>query len=352
MRKESEEFLKALIETPSPSGFERAAQEVWKNYVSEFAHEVSKDVHGNCTAVINPEGSPRLMLAGHIDEIGFMVTYIDDDGYIYFSAIGGHDPGLVSGQRLMVSGEKGPILGVVGKKAVHLLTPEERKKSLEIHQLWLDIGAGNRKEVEKNVSVGNPITYAVGYEKLLGDRAVSRAFDDKVGCFAIAEALRLASRRKLKAAVYAVSTVQEELGMRGARTSAFDIDPQVGVAVDVTFASDHPTMDKKRQGEVKVGAGPVISLGANINPVVGKMLLQAAKEKKLPYQVEGAPRATGTDANPMQLSRGGVATGLVSVPNRYMHTPVELVSLKDLENTARLLAEFICRVDDKIDFIP
>ncbi len=352
MRKESETFLRNLVETPSPSGFEQAAQEVWKNYVSKYAHEVRKDVHGNCIAVLNPKGSPRVMLAGHVDEIGFMVHYIDKDGYIYFSAIGGHDPGIISGQRLVVSGDKGPILGVVGKKAVHLTTPEERKKTAQIDQMWLDIGARNKTEAEKKVTVGDPITYAVGYENLMGDMVVSRAFDDKVGCFAVAEALRIASRRKLKAAVYGVSTVQEELGLRGARTSTFDVDPKVGLAIDVTFASDHPDMDRKKVGEVKLGSGPVVSVGANINPMVGKMLMKIAGEAKIPYQLEGAPRATGTDANPMQISRGGVATGLISVPNRYMHTPVEVVSLKDLENTAKLLAEFICRVDDKIDFIP
>jgi endoglucanase len=252
----------------------------------------------------------------------------------------------------MVSGAKGSVMGVVGKKAVHLTTSEERKKAQRIDQMWLDIGARNKKEAEKKVAVGDPITYAVSYQKLMGGLAVSRAFDDKVGCFAVAEALRLASRRKLKAAVYAVSTVQEELGLRGARTSAFDVDPKVGVVVDVTFASDHPGMDHKRVGEIKLGSGPVVSVGANINPAVGKMLMGIAGEKKIPYQVEGAPRATGTDANPIQISRGGVATGLISVPNRYMHTPVEVISLKDLENTAKLLAEFICRVDDEMDFIP
>ena len=352
MNEKSLMFLKALVEAPSPSGFEQPAQRVWRENVGPHADRIETDVHGNCIGIKNEKGSPRILLAGHCDELGFIVHYIADEGFIYFHTIGGFDLNIIPGRRVHIHTKKGPVLGVTGKKAIHVMTGKERNKKMEVHNLWIDIGAKDKKEAESLVSVGDPVTYTVGFEELRGDVCISRGFDDKAGSFAVGEVLRLLSEKSFKAAVYAVSTVQEEVGLRGAYTSAFGIDPKVGIAVDVTHATDHPDMDKKRVGDIKLGAGPVICRGANINPVVERMLIQTAEDEKIPYQVEGAPGGTGTDANAIQLTRAGVATGLVSIPLRYMHTSVEMLSLQDLENVSKLLAAFITRVDDTVDFTP
>lgn len=352
MNEQSLSFLKALVEAPSPSGFEQPAQRVWRAYVAAYADEVRTDLHGNCIAVKNKGGSPRILLAGHCDELGFMIKYINDEGFLFFDTIGGFDVGIIPGRRVHIHTKNGPVLGVLGKRAIHLMSPEDRKKVPELHDLWIDIGAKDKKEAESLVSVGDPATYAVGFEQLRGDLYTSRGFDDKAGSFVVAEVLRLLEGRRFAGAVHAVSTVQEEVGLRGAHTSTYGVDPKVGVAVDVTHATDSPDMDKRKVGEIKLGAGPVISRGANINPVVERMLIQAAQEEGIPYQLEAAPRGTGTDANAIQLSRAGVATGLVSIPLRYMHTSVEVLSLQDLENVAKLLAAFVARVEESTDFTP
>ncbi len=352
MNKKSLAFLKALLEAPSPSGFEQPAQKVWREYVGSYADRIETDVHGNCIAIKNKKGDPRVLLAGHCDELGFMVNYIADDGYIYFRTIGGFDLNIIPGRRVYIHSRKGPVLGVTGKKAIHVMTAKEREKTMEIQDLWIDIGAKDKKEAESLVAVGDPITYTTAFEELRGDLAISRGFDDKAGSFAVGEALKLLAEENFKAAVYSVSTVQEEVGLRGAYTSAFGVDPKVGIAVDVTHATDHPDMDKRRVGDIKLGGGPAICRGANINPVVERMLIQVAEDEKIPYQIEGEPGGTGTDANAIQLTRSGVATGLIGIPLRYMHTAVEVVSLKDVENVAKLLAAFVKRVDDGVDFTP
>jgi putative aminopeptidase FrvX len=352
MNKKSLAFLKALLEAPSPSGFEQPAQKVWREYVEPHADRIETDVHGNCVGIKNKKGSPRVLLAGHCDELGFMVNYIADEGYIYFRTIGGFDLNIIPGRRVYIHSKKGPVLGVTGKKAIHVMTPKDREKTMEIQDLWIDIGAKDKKEAEALVSVGDPITYTTAFEELRGDLAISRGFDDKAGSFAVGEVLKLLAEKDFKAAVYAVSTVQEEVGLRGARTSAFGVDPKVGIAVDVTHATDHPDMDKRRVGDIKLGGGPAICRGANINPVVERLLIQVAEEEKIPYQIEGEPGGTGTDANAIQLTRSGVATGLIGIPLRYMHTAVEVVSLKDVENVSKLLAAFIKRLDDGVDFTP
>ena len=352
MKKDSLDFLKALLEVPSPSGFEQPVQKIWRERMKQYADEISTDVHGNAIAALNPKGKPRVMLAGHCDEIGFMVKYINDEGFVYFAAIGGVDSAIVPARRVKIFTEKGIVHGVVGRKAIHMLDQEERKKVLDMHKLWIDIGAKDKKEAQKMVSIGDPIIFDVDFLPLPNGLAVGRGFDDRVGSFAVGETLRILATKKPKAAVYAVSTVQEELGMRGGRTSAFGIAPDVGIAVDVGNASDYPDADKQKAGEMKLGSGPVIVRGANINPVVGKGLVAAARKAKIPYQMLGAPRATGTDANVIQITRGGVAAGLVSVPNRYMHTPVEMISLDDLDNVSKLLAEYIMGLSPRTDFTP
>jgi putative aminopeptidase FrvX len=352
MRKESLAFLERLVNAPSPSGFEQPAQSVVRDYLSRHADEVRTDVMGNVIASLNPEGRPRVMLAGHCDEIGFMVTHITKEGFIHFSPIGGVDAHLVPGQKVNIHGAKGPVLGVVGKKAIHLMDAEERKKVLQIHQQWIDIGAANLREAQRRVAIGDCITFATSFERLHGEVAVARGFDDKMGSFVVAEALRLAAQSKLKAGLFAVSTVQEEVGLRGATTSAFSVAPECAVAVDVTHGTDYPDADKKRYGEIKLGGGPVLHRGANMNPEVAGRLTAAARKARVSYQMIGVPGASGTDAWAIQLARGGVATGLVSVPLRYMHTPIEVLDLRDLESAARLLAAFVADLKPGVSFVP
>ena len=353
MRKESVNFLRDLVAAPSPSGFEGPAQKVWMDRTSPFADEVKVDVHGNAIAVLNPGGSPRIMLAGHTDEVGFMVKYISDDGFISFATIGGVDIHLAPARRVAIHSENGPVIGVVGKKPIHLMDPQTRaNQKLEWHQLWIDIGAKDRKEAEKRVALGDAVTFLDGFEVLSANCVIGRGFDDKAGSFTVSEVLRLLKGKNIKAAVFAVSTVQEELGLRGAKTSAHGIDPDIGIATDVTFASDHPDTDKKQLGEISLGKGPVIARGPNINPRVFSRLIKLAESRKIPYQVEASPRATGTDANVIQMTRSGVAAALVSIPNRYMHTPVEMVNLNDMENAARLLAAYIESLEPEEDLTP
>jgi len=356
MRPDSFEFLKALSAAPSPSGYEQPAQKVFREYIQNFVDEVQTDVLGNSYGVIRGqgEGPPTVMLAGHCDEVGFMVQYIDENGFLYFSSIGGVDEQLLPGKRVCVHTQKGPLMGVIGRKPIHLIDPKDREKVVKMHNQFIDIGAQNKKEAKKSVRIGDPITFVGGLDKLMGDRVVSRGFDDKVGSFIVAEVLRRIGEKKNRprCIVYGVSTVQEELGLRGATTSAYQIQPDVGIAIEVGHASDYPEVDKKRVGEHKLGAGPIVARGANINPLVYELLMKAAKKTKTPVQVLGAPRATGTDASVIQLSRKGVATGLVSIPLRYMHTPTEVLSLKDLEAACQLLVGFIYELTEKMSFIP
>lgn len=352
MKKETFDFLKHLADTVSPSGFEEDAVKVWSDRAKDSADKVESDVLGNSLAVLNKDGNPRVMISGHIDEIGFMVQYISEEGYIYFSTIGGIDRHVLPGQRVWIKTKKGKVMGVIGKKPIHLLEDAERNKVAKLEELWIDIGTKNAKETRAKVDIGDPVVCAVGLELLNGDIAVGRGFDDKAGAFVVNETLNLLAGKKLKACFYAVATVQEEIGLRGAKTSAYGIDPDIGIAVDVTFATDFPSMDKKKSGDIKIGMGPVIAKGPNINPKVFHLLVETAKKEKIPYQIEGISRATGTDANVIQMTRAGVAAALVSIPLRYMHTQVELVSLKDLENTAKLLSAFVLKLDKGMDLIP
>jgi len=352
LRKESYDFLKTIQETPSPSGFEQPVQRIVRERMKPFAGSIETDVHGNVIVGLNPKGSPRVMLAGHCDQIGLMVNYIDDNGYIFFSAIGGIDPSVLPGSRVVVHSDHGPIDGVIGRKPIHVLKPEERGGKVEMREMWVDIGAKNKKETEQIISVGDPITFRLEMVHLGNDLVTSPAFDNKCGTFVVMEALRLCAGRKLNCALFAVSTVQEEIGLRGARTSCFGVDPQVGIAVDVTHATDYPDIDKRVNGDIKIGAGPTIATGANINPPLEALLAKTAKAKRIPFQMEAAPGGTGTDANAIQLTRAGVASALVSVPNRYMHTQVEIVSLGDLEASARLIAETVASINRRTNFIP
>jgi len=353
MQKEPFEFLKAMAETPSVTGFEQPVARIIRKRMKPYADTITSDIHGNTIVALNPKGSPRIMLAGHCDQIGLMVKYITDDGFLTFAPVGGIDMTVLPGSRVTVHTKKGPVEGVIGRKPIHLMKPEERNTGkVELSDLWIDIGASDKKEAAKRVSIADPITYKLGLERLGDNCITSPALDDKVGTFVIMETLRLLSRKKPKCALFAVATVQEEIGLRGARTSCFQIDPLVGIAVDVCHASDNPGVEKKTAGEQSLGKGPVIERGANINPVLCDLLIETARKKKIPYQLSASPGATGTDANPIQVNRGSVAAALIGLPNRYMHTQVEVCHLSDLEASATLLAETIARITPKTSFIP
>lgn len=352
MDPKAESFFRQVLETPSPSGYESPLQEVVRKYASGFSDEVKTDLHGNVMAVRNPGASRRIMLAGHCDQIGLIVQYIDDQGFIYVQGIGGWDVQVLIGQRMTVWTDSGPVPAIIGRKPIHLLTEDERKQVPKMKDLWLDIGATNKQEAEGLVRIGDPVTLDLVYRPLRNGRAASPAMDDKCGMWVVMEALRRIDAEKLGWAVYAVSTVQEEVGLRGARTSAFGIDPEVGIAVDVTHATDAPTIEKKEVGDIALGKGPVIGRGPNMNPKVVRRLTDVAREQGIAYQLEASGRATGTDANSIQVNRAGVAAGLISIPNRYMHSPVEMIALADIDHAATLLARFAESLAAGDDFTP
>jgi putative aminopeptidase FrvX len=355
MREASFEFLQQLLAAPSPSGYEQPAQRVFRSYISSFS-QVGTDVMGNVFGVIQGAGQnrPRVMLVGHSDEIGLQVRYLDDHGFIYFAAIGGVDPHITPGTRVHVHTANGSLNGVIGRRPIHLIDPKDRDKVIKLEAQFIDIGAADKKEAQEMVRVGDPITFAVSLERLAGDRITSRGLDDKAGSFVVAEVLRAVAAlpTQLPVDVYGVSSVQEEVGLRGGTTSAYSVNPDIGICVEVDFATDQPDVDKKHNGEVGLGKGPILPRGANINPVLFDLLSDTAKQENIPVQYTGIAKATGTDANVMQISRGGVATALVKIPLRYMHTPVETLSLSDLEAAVQLIVASLARMGDKDAFIP
>ncbi|MDA1193073.1 MAG: M42 family metallopeptidase [Candidatus Poribacteria bacterium] len=354
MNAASREFLNRLLLTPRPSGYEEKAQAVVREYVADFADEVTTDLHGNVHATLNPGGSPRILFAGHVDQIGFIVQHIDDKGLIYFSAIGGHDVSVLLGANVVVWTRNGGVPGVISRQAIHVLTADQRGKVPQMSDLWIDIGAKDKAEVTEDagIRVGDPVTFKLGITQLRNDNIASPGLDNAIGVWSVMEALRYLSNERIDACVVAVSTVQEEIGVRGAATSTFTADPQVGIAVDVNHATDIPGMNVKEIGDVKLGGGPIVVRGSNINPRVFERIESAAERADIPIQVVAYAGPTPTDARAIQISRGGVATGLVKVPNRYMHSTVEVINLNDLENTAKLLAEFVIGVEKDADFTP
>ena len=342
MRKESLEFLKQLVNTPSPVGHEARGQRVWLDYIAEFADETFSDAYGNCVAVLNKGGSPRLMLAGHADEIGMAVNFIDRGGFIYVRKLGGVDPAITKAQRVTIHTKDGPVRGVVGNVAPHLMKGDKHKKVPEIHELFIDIGTASKKETRKLVQIGDPITLVDEFEILRGDLAVARAFDNRAGTWSVAEALRLlhAQKGKLKAEVCAVSNIMEEVGLFGARQIAYSLKPDACLVVDVTHATDYPTVNQQQHGDIKIGDGPAITHGGCNHPEIMARIEQVAKARKIDLQHEAMSATSGTDTDAIFWTRGGIPSGLISLPNRYMHSPVELVSLKDLQKIPVLMEAF------------
>ena len=335
-------FLNELLDARSPTGHEYEAQAVVDKWVEPIADSYRKDIMGNRFASLNLGGDPSVLYAGHIDELGLLITYIDDKGFLYFETLGGHDLSIISGRRVSILTAKGVVKGVTGKRAIHLMTPEDRKKVPQTHQIWIDIGVQSKEEANAIVSIGDACVYDQSFELINGTIGVARAFDDKAGAYAILEALRRLSgdKKSLKAKVIAAATTQEEIGTRGAITAAFSENPDFAIAVDVGHATDSPDCDARKYGKFVQGGGPIICKGPNINPIVFDKLKSLAEKESIPYQVEADARPTGTDARVIQVAQSGIATGLLSIPLRYMHTPSEMVDLNDIENTVKLLVAF------------
>ena len=343
MREASLNFLKTLVNTPSPVGHETRGQRVWLDYAKKFADETFSDAYGNCVAVLNKGGGSRVMLAAHADEIAMAVNYIDADGFIYVRRMGGIDAAITKAQRIVIHTRNGAVKGVVGNVAPHLTKLDGEPRLPKIHDIFIDIGVSSRKEAEELVRIGDPITLTDEFDILRGDLAVARAFDNRIGTWAVAETLRLLkeSKVKLNCEVCAVSNVQEEVGLLGARQIAYSLNPDTALVVDVTHATDYPTVSKAQHGDTRIGKGPAITHGGCNHPEVVKRLEEVAKKKKIPLQHEAMSASSGTDTDVIFWTRGGIASALISLPNRYMHSPVEVVSLKDLEMIPQLMAAFV-----------
>lgn len=348
------DFLDRLLTTASPSGFEADAQRVWIDYVSEFADEVRTDEYGNAVAVVeggaeqrsanqssgqSPRENPAIAFAGHADEIGLMVSSIDEDGFVHPSRVGGSDRTVSKGQHVEIHAEDGVVRGVVGQTAIHLREKDEEELE-DVAEQHVDIGADSEAEARELVDVGDPITFDAPVRELQGTRMAGRGMDNRVGIWVAAEAARRTAEADADATVYAVSTVQEELGKQGAKMVGFDLDADAAIAVDVTHAVDSPDLSDEgdEHGEVELGAGPVVARGSSNHPEVVRVAREAAAAADLPLQLQAAGRSTGTDADAFYTSRGGIPSLNVGLPNRYMHTPVEVIDTVDLDAAADLLA--------------
>jgi len=358
MDSQSLDFFRSAIETPSPSGYEQPVQRLVRTYIEPYADSIRTDVHGNVIASCGDTSGPRLMLAGHCDQIGMLVTNIDEEGYVYAQTIGGWDSQQLIGQAMTVWTDGGPVPAVISRKPIHLLNENERKQVVQLEQLWLDVGAKSKAAAQERIRIGDCITLDLRYRPLLNDIVTGPGMDNKTGMWSVMNALRRAvemtkvSGSPMRCHLHSVSTVQEEIGLRGAKTAAGSVNPSVAIAVDVTHASDCPTIDKHQQGDIRLGGGPVIFRGPNMNPAVVERLISLAQQHAIPFQLAATGRATPNDANVLQLHGGGVATGLVAIPNRYMHSAVEAISLGDIDHVAQLLAHFACSLTHQCDFIP
>ncbi|NPA80911.1 MAG: M42 family metallopeptidase [Thermotogae bacterium] len=346
------DFLLKLLSQIGPSGNERNASRLWQEEAKKFA-KVYTDTHGNAYAEVG-KGSPILMLAGHIDEIGLMVRYVDENGFVYLAPVGGWDPQVLVGQRVRFLTKDGDVLkGVVGRKPIHVLRPEERERAVKIEELFVDFGL-SKDEILKRLDIGAYGVLDWDGEMLTQERLVSRALDDRIGAFVVLEALRMYAKEPADTRMVAVATVQEEIGLRGARTSAFAVNPDIAIAVDVTVSTDYPGVPKHQIGDIALGKGPVLAIGPNINPVIFNLLREIAEDEGIDVQIEAISRGTPTDANLIQITREGIPTALISIPCRYLHSPSETVDLRDVESAVRLIVAFARRVSGirKEDFKP
>jgi putative aminopeptidase FrvX len=340
-------LLDQLLRAGAPSGYEGPAAEVWREAAS-FA-ELSSDGLGSSIARVG-DASPLLAVVGHIDEIGLVITHIDEKGFLWFASIGGWDPQILVGQRVEVRGKDGLVPGVVGRKPIHLLEPDQRKKVVELKGLHIDVGASDRDEAAELIRIGDPVVIRAEPMPVVGERLVSRAMDNRLGAYVALESLRRWNEAGAKGGSFAaVAAVQEEIGLFGARTAAFEVRPDIAIAVDVTHATDAPGVDEKELGTSPLGSGPVIGRGSTLSPKVFELLVEAAEAEGIEHSIGASGRGTSTDADVLQISRSGIPTGLVSIPLRYMHSPVEMVDLRDVEAVVELLTAFASRLTADVD---
>ena len=348
------DFFRALITTPGPSGFEQAPARLWREQAATFADSVDWDNLGNSYAHLKGSGDTdyTVVIEGHVDEIGFIVTHIDENGFIWFDRIGGWDDQVVVGQRIRIGGEHGDVVGVIGKKAAHLLDAKDREKPSKLKDMWIDIGAKDRDEAVTKVSIGDPAVIDGEPVQLTDDLWASRSMDNRTGAYVALRAAQLLADDRPQVNVVSVAAVEEEIGLVGATTLSWQIKPRVAIAIDVTHATDYPGAEKKGDGDIKVGGGPVLGRGSSVNPRVFMALRDAGKKLGIPTPVQASGLRTGTDADNIIRSGANIAVGLISIPNRYMHSPSEIISLSDLESAANVIAEFVRGVTPESDFRP
>jgi endoglucanase len=354
MNSQSRELLYDLICTPSPTGSEQVIQRKIYDHFKDIAHSIEPDVHGNLILAINPNAKRKVMLAGHCDQIGFLVKYISPDGYIYLDSLGGTDSGVILGSVLVIHTQSGPIEGVVGRKPVHMQQGPEVQQIPVKNKIWLDIGAKDEAEVRERVKLGDYVTFPLQVTELQNDLVAAPGLDNKAGLFTCLETLRLCAQTNCDVGLYVASTVQEEIGSRGASTATSRLSPDVGIAVDVVPATDDPGYDLPPQQNIpcKLGCGPTISTGPNTNPVVEKMLIDSAARLDFPYQPDPSGQTIPNDGRVIQIADSGVAVASVGIPQRNMHTQVEIVAFSDLDNTVKLLVDFVHSIDENTDFRP
>ena len=353
MEQQQRAFFRSLITTPSPSGFEQAAAQVWRAEAQTFADDVDWDNLGNSYAWLKTDATDyTVVIEGHVDEIGFIITYIDENGFLWFDRIGGWDDQVVVGQRIRIAGANGDVVGVIGKKAAHLLKPSDREKVTEIKELWIDIGAANREEATAKVAVGDPAVIDAEPVELTDDLWASRSMDNRTGAYVALRAAQLLAEVRPGVNVVAVAATQEEIGLVGAMTLSWQVKPAVAIAIDVTHATDYPGADKKGDNDIALGGGPVLGRGSSVNPRVFTAMRDAARQAGIPVAVQANGLRTGTDADGIIRTGANIAVGVISIPNRYMHSPSEVVSLADLEAAAAVIATFVRTITPESDFRP
>lgn len=346
------EFLEKLLTTPSPVGFESAGQKVWMDYVKPFADEVFSDTYGSAFAkIIVDDAAPTVMLEAHCDEIGMMIQHIDEKGFVYITRLGGSDPAIARAKRIHIHARNGVVSGVIGNTAIHL-QDKEKQKAPTWKDLFVDIGASSKDEALEMVQIGDPITFADDFEFLTDELLTGRALDNRIGGFMIANALRKLSgmKDKLRVNVIALNAVQEEIGGFGARMMSYRIMPDLAIVTDVTHATDTPGINPKEHGSVKLGQGPTLTHGAASHPRVISLVEEVAAKNEIPIQHEAASIRTGTDTDSIFHQQQGIPSGLISLPQRYMHSPVETVSVSDVQNLTKLMSDFVLHLDGKENF--
>lgn len=354
MPSENVAFLRTLLTSPGPSGYEEQPSAAWREFVQAFADSVDRDNLGNSYALVNGTGNGdfTVVIEGHIDEIGFIITHIDDNGFLWFDRIGGWDDQVVVGQRILIRTEGQLVRGVIGKKAAHLLEPADRERPSKLKELWIDIGAKDKAEAQEKVAVGDPAVIDASPLEITDDLWASRSMDNRTGAYVAARTAQILAADRPTVNVVAVAATQEEIGLVGATTLSWHIKPRVAIALDVTHATDYPGADKKGDNDITLGGGPVLGRGSSVNPRVFAALKDAAKRIDQEVRVQASGLRTGTDADNIIRSGANIAVGLVSIPNRYMHSPSEMVSLSDLEAAAQVIAEFVRSVTSDSDFRP